>query len=134
MARKKKGSNLGTLIVAIVVVAALAFGCWKFMSVRVFGSYEISGGGSLLSGKQTYTFSGINKVSIDGEASILGFSNSTTQEGTYKISGNEITFTFKEKVTDKDGNTTENKTEKTYSFYRGKDTIKINDVEYKKVK
>ncbi len=133
MAKQKK-SSLGSLIGGVVLIALIVVCILYISNTRVFGTYKSEAGGSTLGGSTTYTFSGLNKVSITGEMSILGFSSSSTQEGTYKIKDNEITFTFvEEKKTDNGKNEKVTK-DYTYSFYKGKGTIKINNTEYKKSK
>ncbi len=133
MARKKK-SFLGSIIGCVVFIALIVVCTLYITSTRVFGSYKSEAGSSTLGGSTTYTFSGFNKVSITGEMSILGFSNSSTQEGKYSIKDNEITFTFTEEKKNDEGKTEKVDKSYTYSFYKGKGTIKIDNTEYKKVK
>ncbi|MCR5584883.1 MAG: hypothetical protein K6F63_05535 [Lachnospiraceae bacterium] len=138
MAKKKKGSNLGTIIGTLVVVAIIIVCVWFITSTRLFGSYKSEAAGSMFGmnyslGSVTYTFSGLNKVEIESEVTIFGSSKST-QVGTYKIKDNEIIFTFKEEEKQDDGSTKEVSKDYAYKFSKGKDLIEINDTEYKKVK
>ncbi len=134
MSRKKSKSSLGTIISTVVVLAAIGACVWFVMTTRVFGTYKSEIGSQTLGGSTTYVFSGLNKVSITVEGSVLGFSRSGTQVGKYKIKDNQITFTFTEEKKTDDGKTEKVSSDYTYSFYRGKDTIKIDNTEYKKVK
>ena len=132
-----KKRNHGRLLSVICAIIALSFviGCG---TTRLSGSYKSEMAGTAFGidyslGSTTYTFSGLNKVSIQNELTLIG-SQKTTKEGTYKIADNKITFTFTEEVTNDDGTSeTKEKTE-THSFYKGEDTIKIDDIEFKKVK
>jgi hypothetical protein len=104
----------------------------------VFGSYKSEAAGKLFGqnfslGSVTYTFSGLNKVEIQTEVTILG-SSTSTQVGKYSIKDNEITFTFTEEKKNDEGKTEKVDKSYTYSFYKGKGTIKIDNTEYKKVK
>ena len=138
MAKSKKGSNLGAIVGTVIVIAAIICCVLFITSTRVFGSYKSEAAGSLFGmnyslGSVTYTFSGLNKVSVQTEVTILG-SSTSTQEGKYKIKDNQITFTFTEEKKKDDGSVEKVDKDYTYSFYKGKDTIKIDNTEYKKVK
>ena len=122
----------------MIVIAAIICCVLFITSTRVFGSYKSEAAGSLFGmnyslGSVTYTFSGLNKVSVQTEVTILG-SSTSTQEGKYKIKDNQITFTFTEEKKKDDGSVEKVDKDYTYSFYKGKDTIKIDNTEYKKVK
>lgn len=138
MAKSKKGSSLGAIVGTVIVIAAIICCVLFITSTRVFGSYKSEAAGSLFGmnyslGSVTYTFSGLNKVSVQTEVTILG-SSTSTQEGKYKIKDNQITFTFTEEKKKDDGSVEKVDKDYTYSFYKGKDTIKIDNTEYKKVK
>jgi hypothetical protein len=137
MARKKK-SFLGSLIGCVVFIALIVVCTLYITSTRVFGSYKSEAAGKLFGqnfslGSVTYTFSGLNKVEIQTEVTILG-SSTSTQVGKYSIKDNEITFTFTEEKKNDEGKTEKVDKSYTYSFYKGKGTIKIDNTEYKKVK
>ncbi len=138
MAKSKKSSSLGAIVGTVIVIAAIICCVLFITSTRVFGSYKSEAAGSLFGmnyslGSVTYTFSGLNKVSVQTEVTILG-SSTSTQEGKYKIKDNQITFTFTEEKKKDDGSVEKVDKDYTYSFYKGKDTIKIDNTEYKKVK
>jgi hypothetical protein len=138
MAKSKKSSSLGAIVGTVIVIAAIICCVLFITSTRVFGSYKSEAAGSLFGmnyslGSVTYTFSGLNKVSVETEVTILG-SSTSTQEGKYKIKDNRITFTFTEEKKKDDGSVEKVDKDYTYSFYKGKDTIKIDNTEYKKVK
>jgi hypothetical protein len=138
MAKSKKSSSLGAIVGTVIVIAAIICCVLFITSTRVFGSYKSEAAGSLFGmnyslGSVTYTFSGLNKVSVETEVTILG-SSTSTQEGKYKIKDNQITFTFTEEKKKDDGSVEKVDKDYTYSFYKGKDTIKIDNTEYKKVK
>ena len=133
MARKKKG-GLTSLIGGVVLIALIVVCILYIANTRLFGTYKFEAGSNVLGGSTTYTFSGLNKVSITSSGSVLGFSSSGTEEATYKIKDNQITFTFTEEKKNDDGKTEKVSKDYTYSFYKGKDTIKIDNTEYKKVK
>ena len=128
MARKKK-SSLGSLICGVVVIALIVVCVLYIANTRVFGSYKSEASVMGIGGSVTYTFSGINTVTEQTEVTIIGKST-TSRTGSYSIKDNTITFKFKEKNDNGETTTKEN----TYEFYKGKDTLKIAGVEYKKVK
>ncbi len=138
MSKKKKGSNFGAIVGTLVVVAIILVCVIFITSTRLFGSYKSEAAGSLFGqnyslGSVTYTFSGLNNVSIETEVTIFGSSKSA-QEGKYKIKDNEIIFTFTEEEKQDDGSVKKVSKDYSYKFSKGKDLIEINDVEYKKVK
>lgn len=138
MAKKKQKSSLGTIICTVFVLAVICAAFWYINSTRVFGSYKSEASGSIFGmdyslGSSTYTFSGLNKVTVETEVTLIG-SAKDTQVATYKIKDNQITFTFTEEKKGEDGKTEKVSKDYTYSFYKGKDSIKIDNTEYKKVK
>lgn len=138
MSRKKKSSKLGTIIGTVVVIALICGCIWLITANRLFGSYKSEAAGSLFGmnyslGSVEYTFSGLNTVTIETEMTLFG-TRRTSEVAKYKIHDNEITFTFTEEKKTDDGKTEKVDKDYTYSFYRGKDSIKIDNTEYKKVK
>ena len=80
-------------LVAVMLICTLA-SCSKIIS----GTYVAEIGGELAGYSASYTFSG-KKVTVEKEATIVGFSNTVTLEGTYEIAENDdgdltITLTF----------------------------------------
>ncbi len=138
MTKSKKSSSLGAMIGVVLTLAVIVCCTACSLPKRLSGSYKSEAAGSMFGmdyslGSVTYTFSGSNKVSMETEVTILG-SSKTTKEGTYEIEGNEITFTFPEEKKKDDGTTETVDKSYTYSFYKGEDTIKIDNTEYTKVK
>ena len=108
-------------LVAIMVCLAFA-ACAKTLS----GKYSAQLGSTSIAGtKTTYEFSG-KKVTITNVSGVAGFEKTTTFEGTYKIDGDEITFTFED-----DDASSYNQT---VSFEETEDGVKIAGIEYKKEK
>ncbi len=134
MDKKRKYGRLLSVICTVAVLA-MVIGCG---TIRLSGSYKNEMAGNAFGidyslGSMTYTFSGLNKVKIENEVTLIG-SQKTSREGTYEIADNKITFTFTEEVTNDDGTVEKKEETETHSFYKGEDTIKIDDVEFTKVK
>ena len=112
-------------LVAVMLLCTLA-SCGKM----IFGSYDAQIDFLGQKVTVTYTFK-MNKVEATSKVTVLGSVQSTTAEGTYKITENsdgsmEITFEFEEE-TDVFKN-------ETVTFEEGEDYIKIGLITYNKVK
>lgn len=102
--------KVAALALVLVMLAATLVSCGGLS-----GTYEAS----VIGTGASYTFKG-NKVTIQAKA--IGANIGEPVEGTYKISGDEITITI-------EGDSTYSGT---FDFEKGEDTIKIGIVEYKK--
>ena len=105
----KTAIRVSAVALVVVMLAMVLASCGglsgTYKSEEVFGAYT------------TYEFTG-NNVKVTVHAGILG---SESEEGTYKIDGDIITFTFDDESKD-------------FSFEKTEDGIKIAGVEYKKQK
>ena len=108
-------------ILSLVLVCAILTGCLFTLAScgnTISGSYtaelEILG----QSASTTYKFSG-KKVEIITKTTILGTVNTETESATYSINGDEITIT-------------KDDADKTYTFEKGDDYIKIAGIQYTK--
>ncbi len=111
----KKSIRVLALVMALTMVLFVFASCGKKLSGKY--SAEVLGSGA------TYEFKG-SKVTIT--VKLLG-SSVFDAEGTYKIDGDEITFTFEsddEEADEYNG---------TFDFEEKEDSIKIGAIEYKKV-
>ncbi len=111
----KKSIRVLALVMALTMVLFVFASCGKKLSGKY--SAEVLGSGA------TYEFKG-SKVTIT--VKLLG-SSVFDAEGTYKIDGDEITFTFEsddEEADEYNG---------TFDFEEKEDSIKIGVIEYKKV-
>ena len=111
----KKSIRVLALVMALTMVLFVFASCGKKLSGKY--SAEVLGSGA------TYEFKG-SKVTIT--VKLLG-SSVFDAEGTYKIDGDEITFTFESDDKEAD------EYNGTFDFEEKEDSIKIGIVEYKKV-
>jgi len=112
-------------IISTLLVCALLVGCMLTLVACgniLNGTYSDKTEFMGQSVETSYTFKGKN-VTIEVKTVLGGKVESESIEGTYKIDGDEITFTLEE-----DGET---KTE-TFTFEKGDDYIKIAGIKYTK--
>ena len=115
----KKSIRVLALVLALTAVLFVFAACGKTLSGEYSAEIDIV----VLKYTATYEFKG-SKVTIT--VKLLG-SSVFDAEGTYKIDGDEITFTFEsddEEADEYNG---------TFDFEEKEDSIKIGIVEYKKV-
>lgn len=105
--------RLSALALVTIMLVALLASCGG-----PSGTYEAT----VLGQSMSYTFKGGNKVAI--KVTLLG--TVTTFEGKYKISGDEITFTFEDSEAKSYNGT--------MTFEQGDDYVKIGEIKYTKKK
>ena len=115
---KKTILKIVALSLVAVMMCALLASCGKTLS----GTYSAKLDVAVASSETSYTFSG-KKVTIKVASGIAGFEKTVESEGTYKIDGDKITFTFDGDGADYSGSVPFEKTD---------DGIKIAGIEYKK--
>lgn len=114
-------------IISTILVCVLLLGCvltlascGKRLSGTYAGKLEVAG----QSAEMSFTFKG-NKVTMETKGTVLGITTSTSLEGTYEIEDDKITITYEE-----DGKSVTD----TMTFEKGKDFIKLDGIQFDKVK